>query len=59
MFNVHRKGGDYSWMRNNLQESKQKPRPENINALWTFGGKWNPEAKIDALWNILAYPEGK
>jgi hypothetical protein len=46
-------------MRNNLQESKQKPRPENINALWTFGGKWNPEAKIDALWNILAYPEGK
>ena len=44
-----------SWMKNNLEEAKGAPKPEEINARWTFGGKWDPEAKIKSLWNVLAY----
>ncbi|MFB6343176.1 pectinesterase family protein [Saccharicrinis sp. FJH62] len=55
MFNVTREGGNFEWMKNNLDEAKGSPRPEDITAQWTFNGKWDPEAKIKALWNVLAY----
>lgn len=59
MYNVKREGGNFKWMENNLAEAKGSPNPTDITALWTFGGAWNPEAKIQSLWAILAYPKRK
>lgn len=58
MYNVKRDGGNFSWMKNNLQEAKGSPKPNQINAKWTFGGAWDPEAKIQSLWDVLAYKKG-
>ena len=55
IYNVHRRGGDFNWMRNNLDEAKGAPRPEQITPKWTFDGRWDPEARIDSLWDVLAY----
>ena len=55
MYNVKRDGGNFKWLENNLEEAKGSPKPEDINALWTFGGKWDPEAGIKRLWDVLAY----
>jgi pectinesterase len=41
--NTHRDGGDYAWMKDNLETAAGAPRPEQITAAWTFGGKWDPE----------------
>ncbi len=54
-YNCHRDGGDSGWLKNNLDEAEGKPRPEDINAKWTFNGEWDPEAKISQLWPILQY----
>lgn len=56
--NVKREGGNLGWMKNNLSEAKGAPQPEQINALWTFRGLWDPEKKIKSLWNVLGYKEG-
>ena len=45
-FNSHRKGGDYSWHKDNLHEAKGSPKAEMITPQWTFGGKWNPETIV-------------
>ena len=50
-----REGGDSGWLRNNLQESEEKPEFHAVTALWTFGNRWNPEQCIRDLWNVLAY----
>jgi pectinesterase len=42
-YNCHRDGGDFDWFRNNFSSASGSPRPEQITAEWTFGGKWNPE----------------
>ena len=42
-YNCHRDGGDFDWFRNNLPSASGSPRPEQITAEWTFGGKWDPE----------------
>ncbi len=55
MYNVKREGGNFGWMENNLDKAKGSPVPEEITALWTFGGVWDPEAKIQSLWDVLAY----
>lgn len=55
MYNVKRKGGNFEWMKNNLHEAKGSPKPDEITASWTFGGAWDPEAKLQALWDVLAY----
>lgn len=55
MYNIKRDGGNYAWMRNNLKEAKGSPKAKEITAKWTFGGAWDPEAKIKSLWNVLAY----
>jgi pectinesterase len=44
-FNVHRDGGDYAWHKDNLATASGAPKPEQITAKWTFGGKWDPENK--------------
>lgn len=57
MFNVKRSGGNFSWMENNLEKAKGSPKPEEITPLWTFGGLWDPEAKIQSLHQVLHYSE--
>lgn len=59
MYNVKREGGNFEWMKNNLEKAKGSPKPKQINPFWTFNGKWNPEAKIKMLWDILAYQQKK
>jgi pectinesterase len=42
-YNCHREGGDYAWLTNNLSAAPGAPAPTQINAAWTFAGKWDPE----------------
>ncbi len=50
-----RQGGQSGWMNNNLHEAENPTEFHGITALWTFGGKWDPEQRIRDLWNVLAY----
>jgi pectinesterase len=43
-YHCHRDGGDYSWFADNLATAPDAPKPEQINAAWTFDDKWNPES---------------
>lgn len=54
-YNCTREGGHSGWLANNLQEAEGSPDFFAITADWTFQGKWNPEARIRDLWNVLAY----
>ncbi len=54
-YNCYREGGNSGWMQNNLQEAEDTTVFHGITALWTFGGKWDPEQRIRDLWDILAY----
>lgn len=40
--NCHREGGDYAWLADNLRTAKGAPKARQINAAWTFGGRWYP-----------------
>ncbi|MBN8837624.1 MAG: pectinesterase [Sphingobacteriia bacterium] len=40
--NCHRKAGDYSWFKNNLETAKGKPSHDQITTSWLFGNRWNP-----------------
>jgi pectinesterase len=44
--NTHRDGGDYAWMKENLESAVGSPKPEQVTAAWTFGGKWDPENRM-------------
>ena len=35
-------GKDYSWLKDNLEESKEHPSKEEITADWVFNKLWNP-----------------
>ncbi len=48
-YNFKRQKGNFAWMKNNLEESKQKPAPEDITPQWTFHNEWDPEAEIKQL----------
>jgi len=54
-YGCSREGGDSGWLRNNLEESEEKPEFHAITALWTFNKQWDPEQRIRDLWNVLAY----
>jgi pectinesterase len=41
-FNCHKKGGDYAWHKDNLATAPGAPKAEQIDAGWTFAGKWHP-----------------
>lgn len=55
MYNVKREGGNFEWMKNNLDNAKGSPKPADITARWTFGGAWDPEARVQSLWKFLGY----
>jgi pectinesterase len=48
-YNDHRRGGDYNWFADNLQQAAGAPLPEQITAVWTFQHRWNPEDNIPAV----------
>ena len=50
-----REGGDSGWLNNNLDQAPGNPQYHTLTARWTFDDKWNPEARIRDLWNVLAY----
>ena len=54
-YGCSREGGDTGWLKDNLQESEEKPEHHGITALWTFDKKWDPEQRIRDLWDVLAY----
>lgn len=41
--NDHREGGDFTWSADNLATAAGAPRSDDMNAAWTFGGRWDPE----------------
>ena len=44
-FNAQKKGVQYHWLADNLQNAPGSPSADQINADWTFAGKWNPSDK--------------
>lgn len=50
-----REGGHSGWLANNLSTAPGSPAYHTTTALWTFGGKWDPEQHIRDLWYVLAY----
>ena len=50
-----RDGGHSGWLNNNLSTAAGSPDFHAITAQWTFDGKWDPEQRIRALWDVLAY----
>lgn len=44
-YNCHRDSSDYDWFRNNLHTAEISIKPEDINPLWTFNNRWDPESK--------------
>lgn len=53
--NAHRQGGDFAWFASNLETAEGSPRDEDINADWTFGGRWDP-ATLPAVLPFAAIP---
>jgi len=51
-----RDGGDFPWFADNLHQAKGAPRPEEIDARWTFGGRWDPEATLPAVLPFASIP---
>jgi pectinesterase len=42
-YNCHRKGGDYTWHKDNLNTAAGNIKPSDITVNWTFKGKWHPD----------------
>lgn len=45
----HRDSADFPWFRDNLPSVGGAPRAEEIDARWTFGGRWDPESSMPSL----------
>jgi len=58
-FHCHRDGGDYAWFADNLSAAPGAPKPEQINAAWTFGGTWNPESSAGPTITNVTNAEGE
>ena len=50
-----REGGHSGWLADNLRTASGAPEYHTVTARWTFGDRWNPEARIRDLWQVLAY----
>lgn len=46
-YNCFRNGPEFNWFENNLEQSKEQPKPEEITALWTFNNEWNPNLQLN------------
>lgn len=54
-YGCEREGGDSGWLRDNLDQAPGHPAFHGLTAIWTFDGKWDPEARIRDLWYVLKY----
>ena len=50
-----REGGHSGWLADNLRTAPGAPEYHTVTARWTFGDRWDPEARIRDLWLVLAY----
>jgi unsaturated rhamnogalacturonyl hydrolase len=41
-YDCHKKGKEYKWYADNLNQAPDAPSPEKIDAAWVFKGKWDP-----------------
>ncbi|HTY36280.1 MAG TPA: pectinesterase family protein [Bacteroidota bacterium] len=55
-FNCHREGGDYAWFADNLKEAEGSPSASQIDAKWTFGGRWDPEGTMPSVLPFVSQP---
>lgn len=46
-------GKDYLWLKDNLDESKEKIEKEEINSMWVFRNKWDPVSVIKFVENVV------
>jgi len=51
-----REGGDFPWLADNLHQAPGAPSPGEIDARWTFGGRWDPEATLPAVLPFASIP---
>jgi hypothetical protein len=51
-----RDGGDFPWFADNLHQARGAPSPREIDARWTFGGRWDPEATLPAVLPFASIP---
>jgi hypothetical protein len=58
-FNCHRDGGDFLWFRDNLTTAENSPQESDIDAKWTFGGRWDPEADMPSVLPFTFLPNPK
>jgi PelA/Pel-15E family pectate lyase len=52
-YNSHRDGGDYVWLKDNLETAEGNPKASQVTPEWTFAGKWKPVLRPTAR-EILA-----
>lgn len=50
-----REGGHNGWLNDNISQAPGSPTYYSTNARWTFDDRWDPEARIRSLWDVLAY----
>jgi pectinesterase len=55
-YNCHREGGDYPWFKDNLSSAESSPTADEITALWTFDGTWDPEESMPAVLPMVFLP---
>jgi pectinesterase len=51
-----REGGDFGWFADNLRTAPGAPAADDITPLWTFAGRWDPEATLPAVLPFAAIP---
>lgn len=55
-WNARREGGPLAWLADNLGLAQGAPAAEDIDARWTFGGRWDPEETMPAVLPFAAIP---
>lgn len=56
-WNCQRAGGNYSWLENNLTDVYEGEVHESqVNAFWTFAGRWDPERTMPAVLPFASIP---
>ncbi|MEO5762731.1 MAG: pectinesterase family protein [Vicinamibacteria bacterium] len=48
-WNAMKEGAPFAWLADNLGLAKGSPRAEDIDARWTFAGRWDPEESLPAV----------
>ena len=56
-WNCHRDGGDFDWFKDNLTSAYGGPvKEDEVTALWTFKGGWDPERTMPAVLPFASTP---